>query len=68
MTFPQLDNPWFWGHNQENQADPLDLNWPDDDDNLNLKDQLYFFDCAPKTKDYLVVGTSPILKLRKLLH
>ena len=33
MTFPQLDNPWFSGHNHENKADPLDLNWLEDYDN-----------------------------------
>ena len=30
MTFPQLDNPWFSGHDHENKADALDLTWPDD--------------------------------------
>ena len=34
--------------------------------NLNLKDRLYFRDCAQKTKDYLAEGMSPILKLRIL--
>ena len=41
MTFPQLDNPWFSGHNHENKADPLDLNWPDDYDNHTVNSCSY---------------------------
>ena len=41
MTFPQLDNPWFSGHNHENKADPLDLNWPEDYDNHTVNSCSY---------------------------